>query len=123
MIFPIPIRRLVCWALFLATAWVATSSTLRAEEVCDPGLTHESEDPRAYRQRVDRCEGLYRLKVNSDKLRLRSWTLDYEPYDPARPLEFGWVAPPGSDGPGSQRSRRRYRPCAEIPRTGRRLRK
>jgi hypothetical protein len=84
-------------SLLLATLVVTPG--LLAQDLCDPGLESSSKDPQAYRQREDRCEGLYRLKVNSDKLRLRSWTVLYEPYDPRRPLEIGWRLPPGAAGP------------------------
>jgi len=68
---------------------------------CDPGLARESDNPMAYRVRQDRCEGLYRLKVNSDKILIKSWTARFEDFDPADPqeLELRWSVPPGTDAP------------------------
>lgn len=98
-----PRRRLA--ALVLAAAWLAAFPAgavgTDPDGLCDPGLELESDDPTAYRLRDDRCEGVYRLKVNSDKLRVRSWTAWFEHYDftDAAPLEVSWRLPPESSGP------------------------
>jgi hypothetical protein len=70
-------------------------------DLCDPGLELESDSPIAYRMRGDRCEGVYWLKVNSDDLRVESWTAWFEDYEygDSRPLRVGWSLPPGAAGP------------------------
>lgn len=87
-------------AAVLATA-LPLAGAERGEDLCDPELERESDSPMAYGPREDRCEGLYRLKVNSDKLLVRSWTAWFEDFDPTdpRPLELGWSVPPGAGGP------------------------
>ncbi len=71
------------------------------QDPCDPGLERASDNPMAYQPRQDRCEGLYRLKVNSDKILIKSWTARFEDFDPAapQPLELSWSVPPGVDEP------------------------
>jgi hypothetical protein len=77
----------------------------RADNLCDPGLESRSEDPRAYRVRDDRCEGIFRLKVNSDKIQVKSWTAWFEDYDyrDETPLRVSWSLPsrslPSDDAP------------------------
>jgi len=91
--------------LALAAAFCAGASLADAEEadpsLCDPGLEMESDSPLAYRMREGRCEGVYRLKVNSDDLRVESWTAWFEDYSygEAKPLLVSWSAPPDAEGP------------------------
>lgn len=97
---PLSRRPVLCAALLFAVALGAVvGARLEAQDLCDPGLETSTDDPRGYQQREDRCEGIYRLKVNSDKLRLRSWTAAFEEFDPERPLTLAWSLPPGDDGP------------------------
>lgn len=87
--------------LFLVEGGRLQAQEGAAPEICDPGLASRSEDPRAYRLRGDRCEGIFRLKVSSDKLRIRSWTAWFEDYDyqDSTPLRVTWTVPPGSEEP------------------------
>ncbi len=122
---PRPFPALVLAAALAAPLPLAAATPAAREpegSVCDPGLQSPSEDPQAYRLRGDRCEGLYRLRVNSDKLRIRSWTAWIEEYDPGdgRPLRVGWSLPPGTDGPvrlraGALQPRTYYRMDTRLP--------
>ncbi len=86
-------------------AALAAASPLRSAEppdpsFCDPGLAMESDSWTAYRMREGRCEGVYRLKVNSDDLRVQSltaWFEDFDYEDPA-PLRVSWSVPIGAEG-------------------------
>ena len=98
----------VVWALVLSAPHaLATGQTPGqtpghpGQDPCDPGLERASDNPMAYQPRQDRCEGLYRLKVNSDKILIKSWTARFEDFDPAapQPLELSWSVPPGTDEP------------------------
>lgn len=90
--------------LVLALALVATlpaaSGEAASDDVCDPGLERESDNPMAYGPREDRCEGLYRLRVNSDEILVKSWTAWFEDFDPGdgHPLELSWSLPPDAQG-------------------------
>lgn len=106
-----PELRAVLGATLLCALVLSAPSALHAGEApeegpCDPGLARESDNPMAYRVRQDRCEGLYRLKVNSDKILIKSWTarfddFELEGFDPDSPceLELTWRVPPGTDEP------------------------
>lgn len=88
-------------ALVLATVLPLAAGAPPAEDLCDPELERDSDSEMAYRARGDRCEGLYRLSVNSDDLVVKSWTTWYENFDPAadRPLELSWSTPSDVSGP------------------------
>lgn len=91
-------------SLVMAAAMVAGPSLVAGEpasdDVCDPGLARESDNPMAYGPREDRCEGLYRLKVNSDEILVKSWTAWFEDFDPgdSHPLELSWSLPQYAKG-------------------------
>ena len=65
---------------------------------CDSSLSQPSNDPYAYRQRGDRCEGVYIQAVASPSLRVVSWTETFEDFDAAAgtDLRLEWSAPPGA---------------------------
>lgn len=67
-----------------------------AGSFCDPGLVGDERSPMAYQQRGDRCEGIYKLEVNSEQLRLLSLVESFAAFDPGREedLELRWSAPP-----------------------------
>jgi hypothetical protein len=72
---------------------------LRAQEsACDPSLPQSSKEPNGYRQRGDRCEGVYIQAVASPALRVVSWTESFEDFDPAvsANLRLEWSVPPGA---------------------------
>lgn len=79
--------------LLQGAQWTA----LRAQQSpCDPSLAQSSSDPSGYRQRGDRCEGVYLQTVASPALRVVSLTESFEDFDPASGanLRVEWSAPP-----------------------------
>lgn len=87
--------------LVLATlCLLATALTSFAQDLCDPGLLGSEESPMAYQLRGNRCEGIYKLEVNSDLLRLVSLVEVFEAFDPESPndLEIDWKGPGGIAG-------------------------
>jgi len=86
------------------TTWTVVLLVLAANGVvadeCDPGLTGSPASPAAYRQRGDRCEGIYALQVNSTQIRLASMVeaFAYDPEDP-QALQVTWARPAGDYGP------------------------
>ncbi len=64
---------------------------------CDPSLSQSSADRNGYRQRGDRCEGVYIHGVTSQALRLISFTGSFENFDPASGtvLRLEWSPPAG----------------------------
>lgn len=71
-----------------------------AAAVCAPELLDSSSSPLAYRQRGDRCEGIYAQQVGSLSLEVRSLVAAFEPFDPAAAsaLVVEWTAPPEASG-------------------------
>lgn len=62
---------------------------------CDPGLLGSEQSGLAYRQREGRCEGIYKLEVNSEQIRLVSVIEGSESFDSSKSeLNFAWSAPP-----------------------------
>jgi hypothetical protein len=63
---------------------------------CDPSLTQVN-TPLGYRDRGDRCEGVYVKEVSSTALAVESFTQVFEPYDlkNTEPLHVEWDQPPG----------------------------
>src|SRR5262245_10915880 len=59
------------WSGLLVAA-VFLSASARADTVCDPELLHKSDSPNAYRERGDRCEGVYANPVGALTLEIRS---------------------------------------------------
>lgn len=94
-------REALLLALALAAGLPPAGAAPAAEVACDADLERDSDSPMAYGPREDRCEGLYRLKVNSDEILIKSWTAWFEDFDPAdpRPLELSWRLPSGVNGP------------------------
>lgn len=102
---PFPWRAPLCVAVavLLTTAAAALPRPAAGEPVevvCDPGLEAADSRATAYQHRGDRCEGVYALKVSSDKLRLVSFTTAFGDFDPRRErgLEIEWpLSAPAGD--------------------------
>jgi hypothetical protein len=64
---------------------------------CDASLSQSIADRNGYRQRGDRCEGVYIQGVTSQALRLISFTGSFENFDPASgtDLRLEWNPPAG----------------------------
>lgn len=88
--------------LTLATGCLLLTATsaLLAEDFCDPGLLGSEASPMAYQLRGNRCEGIYKLEVNSDQLRLVSLVEHFEAFDSESPddLLIEWKEPGGIAG-------------------------
>lgn len=82
--------------LSLAALFLGGALALAAEEICDSGLVGSESSPLAYQLRGDRCEGIFKLEVNSELLRLVSITEIFEPIDGELPqdLQIEWSPPP-----------------------------
>lgn len=62
---------------------------------CDPNLPRNSNDPYGYRDRGNRCEGLYIREVSGSTLPVVSFTAAFENYDldSDQPLRVTWQTP------------------------------
>jgi hypothetical protein len=87
---------------------------------CDPTLT-QVDTPLGYRDRGDRCEGVYIKEVSSTALTIASFTEVFEPYDlkSSEPLHVDWDRTPGKASvrlrAQSLRRRLYYRMDAVLP--------
>ena len=75
----------------------ASAPALPARFDCDSLVTTQSSDPLRYRQRGDRCEGVYGQNVaGSSTLRVASLVESLEAFDDTSslPLRVEWTAPP-----------------------------
>jgi hypothetical protein len=77
------------WSMGALCVWA------QAQGPCDPQLIQPQTNPYGYRQRGDRCEGIYVQQVGGTPLTIASWTESFEDYDLAsgRPLTVEWDAP------------------------------
>lgn len=83
-------------ALRLLWSVCASSAVLPAQvSPCDLQLIQPPTNPYGYRQRGDRCEGVYVQQVGGTPLTVASWTESFENYDlqSGRPLTLEWDAP------------------------------
>jgi hypothetical protein len=64
---------------------------------CDARLVRSTADPYGYRQRGDRCEGIYVQEVGGAPLAIVSWTESFATYDlaPRQPLLLEWESAGG----------------------------
>lgn len=71
---------------------------LSAQGNCDPSLTKLSSGPLGYRDRGDRCEGVYIKEVGSTTLQVGSFTEFFEAYNlkSGKPLIIEWDKPPAA---------------------------
>lgn len=79
---------------------LVSSATLSVpgQSHCDSSLTALTASELGYRDRGDRCEGLYIQKVHGATLQIASLTEYFENYDPrsGKPLQVAWSRPPGN---------------------------
>lgn len=70
-----------------------------AASFCDPNLPSSPENPAAYRERGDRCEGIYAQQVGTVSLDVRSFVESFGPFDPERDRELvlAWTTPPEAE--------------------------
>lgn len=82
--------------LHIGEEFIAKRST---QDYCDPSLIKNTDSPLSYRNRGDRCEGLYIKEVGSTTLLVTSLTESFERYNisSAKPLQVEWDRPPGND--------------------------
>ncbi len=83
-------------SVLIANGW----SPLQAQSNCALELSDRSTSPMAYRQRGDRCEGIYAQQVGALTLEVRSLVRGFGPFDPAKSphLTLEWQAPPNLSG-------------------------
>jgi hypothetical protein len=84
----------LCSTLASLAALFVQMAAAQQQAPCDPGLSPFSKSPFAYRQREDRCEGLYIAQVAGTPLAIVSLTTGFEDYDPEKDklLRFEWTA-------------------------------
>ena len=72
--------------------------TCKAQSNCDSSLVKLSTGPSGYRERGDRCEGIYIKEVGSTTLQIASFTESFVQYDlnSGKPLIIKWDAPPNN---------------------------
>jgi hypothetical protein len=72
------------------------SAAAAIAEICDPGLLGSDRSPIAYQLQGDRCEGIFKLEVNSELVRLVSLVESFEEFDTSQPenLAVEWSPPP-----------------------------
>lgn len=87
-------RKLIT-VLASTAALAAIASGNGGAPLCDAGLGGNQDSAIAYQLRGDRCEGIYKLEVNSTQLRLSSVVESFEPFDASKPedLTVQWSAP------------------------------
>lgn len=99
---------------------LATFPAVAQRSPCDPLLVQPPGNPNGYRQRGDRCEGVYVQQVSGEPLAVVSWTRSLEDYDltVAKPLVLAWDSPGGDRvhlRAGGLRRRLYYRMDAAPP--------
>ena len=76
--------RAACFFLFLVSCCFCAAGPMHAQaNSCDPSLKQPSGDsPNSYKQRSDRCEGIYAREVAGDVLLIGSLTESFEDFTP-----------------------------------------
>lgn len=84
--------------LLIISIYLVNLATLSAQDYCDSSLIKNTESPLGYRNRGNRCEGLYVKEVGSTTLLITSFTESFEQYNirSAKPLQIEWDKPPGN---------------------------
>src|SRR5258706_2290129 len=82
--------------IFLLTSGYITS--VLAQGNCDSSLLKLSAGPSGYKERGDRCEGIYIKEVGSTTLQVASFTESFIQYDlnSGKPLIIQWDGPPNN---------------------------
>lgn len=82
--------------LFIYIGWPVH---LAAQSSCDPALAKLSNGELGYRDRGNRCEGLYIKEVGSTSLQIASFTESFGPLNTksGKPLLIEWDKPPGNN--------------------------
>jgi hypothetical protein len=90
------IARLFLLIFNLTTGYIICG---RAQSNCDSSLVKLSSGPSGYRERGDRCEGIYIKEVGSTTLQVASFTESFMQYDlsSGKPLIIQWDAPPNNN--------------------------
>jgi len=86
-------------AFFLMLFWSAECLTkLSAQSNCDSNLTKLSNGPLEYKDRGDRCEGIYVKEVGSTTLQIVSLTESFGEYNTnsGKPILIEWDTPPAN---------------------------
>jgi hypothetical protein len=80
--------------LVTCASWRAPAAVAQ-QPVCDPSLEERARGPHGYRQRKDRCEGIYAQDVGGDPLIFASLTESFDDYTPSEdgnpPLTIEWT--------------------------------
>ena len=97
-----------------AVALSALAGGVVADDYCDAGLEGNESSPSAYQDRGDRCEGIFKLEVNSAHLHLVSLVEVFDDFDTTRSenLTVEWSLPPDL-----RTDRVRLRAATVVPRT------
>lgn len=90
-----------CVLALIATLMLSLSrellADLSAQGHCDPSLPQRTDTPLGYRDRGNRCEGIYVKQVGSTMLLVASFTESFADYtlEAGKPLQLEWDLPPG----------------------------
>jgi hypothetical protein len=89
---------LVFSLVFLLSGGFPSNLSAGGQRHCDESLTQLTNHPLGYRDRGDRCEGIYIGKIASTTLLVASLTESFEEYKTAsdKPLDIDWDKPPGN---------------------------
>jgi hypothetical protein len=89
---------LIALLLLVINGSFAANPSPAQQSYCDPSLAQLKDTPLGYRERGDRCEGLYIREVSSTTLLIASFTESYQEYNPSsgKPLQLEWDSVPGS---------------------------
>jgi hypothetical protein len=96
----VPLKRLLVILIYVINLPIGKGfiAKLYAQDYCDPSLVKNTDSPLGYKNRGDRCEGLYIKEVSSTTLLIASLTESFEQYDISspKPLQIEWARPPGN---------------------------
>ncbi len=97
-------RNRLFFVVALLLVEVLAAGRAAASDVCDPGLRGNDASPMAYQMRGDRCEGIYKLEVNSTLLKIASIVERFEAFDSNLPenLKVEWSLPRGLAAEGAR---------------------
>lgn len=95
---PHPRLRLAAALMLLLGSGLLVDFSAAGQSYCDPSLPQPTAGQLGYRDRGDRCEGLYIEKVGGTPLMVASLTESFEKYDArsGKALHVEWDRPPGN---------------------------